>query len=142
MGLLIGKVSKISGTSVDTIRFYEKYGLIPPPSRRESGYREYSGDAVSRLAFIRNAKELGFTLLEIREMLELRTTPGTPCQSVQKLAEEKIHVATEKIERLKAIRSALEKLVEECVESCQDPGDRMSECPILRALETPPSITS
>ncbi len=132
MGLLIGKVAKISGTSVDTIRFYEKQGLIPPPSRRESGYREYTRETLVRLAFIRNAKELGFTLLEIREMLELRTTSGTPCQSVQKLAEDKILVATEKIERLTAIRSALEKLLE----SCRSPGHQTSDCPILDALDT------
>jgi MerR family mercuric resistance operon transcriptional regulator len=131
MGLLIGAVAKMSETSIDTIRFYEKNGLIPPPSRRESGYREYPGETVARLAFIRNAKELGFTLSEIREMLDLRTTPGTPCQSVQKLAEDKIRVATEKIERLIRIRAALETLVE----ACRAPDHPTSDCPILDALD-------
>lgn len=138
MGLLIGKVADMSGTSIDTIRFYEKSGLISPLSRRASGYREYSRDIVARLVFIRNAKELGFTLSEIRDMLELRTSSTTSCESVQKMAEEKVLVATEKIRRLTRIRSALEKLVE----ACRDPGHRTSECPILEALETPPSNTS
>ncbi len=128
--LPIGKVARLSGVSIDTIRFYERNGLIPDPPRRESGYRDYPEETVFRLKFIKNAKEIGFTLAEIRELLGLRTTKKTNCESVQKMAEEKIRVVKEKIRNLEGIQVALEKLLE----SCREPG-HTSECPILDVLE-------
>jgi len=128
--LPIGKVAKLSGVSIDTIRFYERNGLIPDPPRRESGYRAYPEETVFRLKFIKNAKEIGFTLAEIRDLLGLRTTKEANCEAVQKMAEEKIRVVKEKIRTLEGIHVALEKLLE----SCREPGNP-SECPILDVLE-------
>lgn len=130
INLPIGKVARLSGVSIDTIRFYERNGLIPDPPRRESGYRDYPGEIVFRLKFIKNAKELGFTLGEIRDLLGLRTTKDTNCESVQKMAEDKIHGVKEKIQNLLRIQFALEKLIE----SCRDSGNT-SECPILDVLD-------
>lgn len=130
MGLTIGKVARMAGVSIDTVRFYERNGLIPDPPRRESGYRDYSQEIVFRLKFIHNAKELGFTLHEIRDILSLRKMPGAKCQSVQKLAESKVLLVKEKIQRLERIQRALEHLIE----TCRDP-EHTSECPILEVLE-------
>ncbi len=76
--LSIGRVARRAGVGVETVRFYERQGLIEEPPRRMSGYREYDEDVVSRLGFIRRAKELGFTLKEIKELLSLRRDPSTP----------------------------------------------------------------
>lgn len=130
MTFTIGKVSKMAGVSIDTIRFYERLGLIPDPPRRESGYREYSQEIVFRLKFIHNAKKLGFTLHEIRDILDLWRMPGAKCHSVQKLATDKIRMVKEKIERLNQIQQALEFLIE----ACKDPV-HLSDCPILDVLE-------
>ncbi|MEC4683589.1 MAG: heavy metal-responsive transcriptional regulator [Nitrospirota bacterium] len=130
MSLTIGKVARMAGMSIDTIRFYERNGLIPDPPRKESGYRDYPQEIVLRLKFIKNAKELGFTLHEIRDILLLKKIPGAKCQSVQKLAEGKVLLVKEKIRRLVQIQKALEYLVD----ACKDP-DHTSECPILEVLE-------
>jgi Hg(II)-responsive transcriptional regulator len=130
MGLTIGKVARMAGVSIDTVRFYERNGLIPDPPRRESGYRDYSQEIVFRLKFIHNAKELGFTLHEIRDILGLQKIPGAKCQSVQKLAENKTLLVKEKIQRLLRIQKALEYLIE----ACKDP-EHAFECPILEVLE-------
>ncbi len=132
MGLTIGKISRLSGVPIDTIRFYEKNGLIPPPQRRDSGYRDYDRGTVSRLLFIKKAKELGFTLSEIREILDLRTLPGESCVQVQSLAEQKIRSVQDKIRSLEEIHLALKRLLEECH---HHPSPSL--CPILDYLEAP-----
>jgi len=80
--MTIGKLAKRAGVGVETIRFYERKGLLPEPPRRYSGYREYPESAIDRVRFIRRAKELGFTLKEIGELLELRIRPGTTCRQM------------------------------------------------------------
>ncbi len=128
--LTIGKVAKLAGVSIDTIRFYERSRLIPDPPRRESGYREYPREIVFRLKFIHNAKELGFSLHEIQDILSIRKMPGPKCQSVETLAENKLLRVKEKIRSLLRIQQALEHLIE----TCKNPG-HVSECPILEVLE-------
>lgn len=86
MGLSIGNVAKRVGISVDTVRFYEKKGLLPLAPRRESGYRDYPEDTVRRLRFIRNAREIGFTLDEIQGLLSLGSDGDSACWEAQKLA--------------------------------------------------------
>ena len=76
VGLKIGKVARNAGLAIDTVRYYEREGLLQKPARTASGYRHYTPDAVARLRFIRQAKELGFTLAEIRELLTLKVAPG------------------------------------------------------------------
>ncbi len=128
--LSIGKVAKETGLGVETVRYYEREGLIAEPPRRESGYRKYPPEVVSRLLFIRRAKELGFTLREIRELLSLRVAEGKTCLDVKKFAEVKITEVDEKIGHLREIRDALQKLSQSCV------GDGpTSECPILEVLD-------
>jgi len=116
--------------NVETIRYYERRGLIPDPPRRESGYRQYPRDTVARIRFIKRAQELGFSLKEIQELLTLRVDPNTTCGDVRKHAEMKIIDITEKIESLRTMKHALTKLKD----PCRGKGPT-SECPILEMLE-------
>jgi MerR family copper efflux transcriptional regulator len=128
--LTIGQVAKASGVGVETIRFYEREGLIAEPSRRASGYRQYSFEAVRRVRFVRRAKELGFTLREIGELLSLREQSSKPRGEVRALADAKITSINERIRDLERIRRVLETLSQACC------GPGTTECPILDALET------
>src|SRR5262249_21537463 len=110
---------------------YEREGLLQEPSRKESGYRQYPGDVVTRLRFIRRAKELGFTLKEIKELLALRVDPSTTCREVKEQAEAKIAHIEGKIASLVRMKEALVKLAT----VCRGRGPT-SECPILEALES------
>ena len=130
MGLSIGKVAHAAGVSVDAVRFYEREGLIPPVQRTESGYRDYSPETVRRLLFIRRAKETGFSLGEIRELLGLRRESGSSCTSVLTLAQEKLDLVRSKIRDLRRMEAALEGLVADCL----SPGHGDS-CPLLERLE-------
>jgi len=128
--LTIGKVARLAGIGVETIRFYEREGLIEEPPRRESGYRQYPEDTVHRLRFIRRAKELGFTLKEIKELLALRIEPETTCEDIRRRAEAKIGDIEEKICTLNKMKGALKKLTL----ACKGRGP-VSACPILEAME-------
>ncbi len=128
--LTIGQLANKAGVNIDTIRYYEKQGLIPKPSRRESGYRQYSEDSVKRILFIKRAKELGFSLKEISELLSLRLDSRTKCGDVKKRADIKIAEIGEKIQTLQRMKAALIKLVKACEENKQ-----AGECPILEALD-------
>ena len=130
MALTIGQVAGRAGVGVETVRFYEREGLIPEPPRTPSGYRQYAPDAVVRIRFIKRAKELGFTLKEIKELLALRAAPGARCEQVRRVAAEKIEDIDRKIEHLGSMRKALSRVTAECE------GRRpVSECPILEALD-------
>ncbi len=129
--LTIGKVSKQSGIGVETVRFYEKSGLIDEPQRTESGYRQYPASTVVRIRFIRRAKELGFTLKEIKELLNLRLDPTTTCNDVRQMADEKKRDVQAKIQSLKGIERALGELIDACAVGGPD-----GECPILETLES------
>ena len=127
----IGKVAKQVGITVETIRFYEKRGLIEPPRRNESGYRDYPEDVVKLVSFIKRAKELGFSLKEIKNLMSLRFTPGTTCSEVKKQTIEKIADIDRKVDDLLKIKGALTELVSVC------PGQGpLSHCTIMEALES------
>ena len=128
--LTIGEVAKQTGIGVETVRFYEKSGLIDEPPRTEAGYRQYPENTASRVRFIRHAKELGFTLTEIKELLNLRLDPTTTCEDVRQVAEEKLRNVRAKIQSLQAIEMALGELIGACAVGGPD-----GECPILEALE-------
>ncbi len=128
--LTIGQVAKLSDVGVETVRFYERRGLIEEPPRKESGYRQYPQSAVKRINFIKKAKELGFTLKEISGLLNLRLHPGGACSDVREKAMEKISDVKEKIAELDKIQNALTKLAA----SCKGSGP-VSDCPILEALD-------
>lgn len=128
--MTIGRLAKEARVNIDTLRYYEKRGLLPEPPRKESGYRLYNPDAVKRIAFIMHAKELGFTLDEIAELLSLRTDTAKQCKAVQGKAEAKITEIEDKILSLQQIKAALQRLVGSC-----KVNKRLGECPILEALD-------
>ena len=127
--LKIGQLAKAANVNVDTVRYYERRGLIPEPPRKMSGYREYSQDYISRIRFVRRAQGLGFSLKEIEELLGLRVDSQTVCADVQKRTEEKVLDIEGKIQSLKMMKQTLTKLLEHC--ELQEPT---GECPILDML--------
>ena len=129
--LTIGKVAHSAGLAIDTVRYYELEGLLEKPARTASGYRHYRPDVVARLRFIRQAKDLGFSLSEIKELLALRVATGKSCADVRAHAEHKIADVDRRIASLKRVRGALAKLASAC--SGKGP---VSQCPILEALES------
>lgn len=130
--LTIGRIAQSAGVATDTIRFYEREGLLPEPRRRASGYREYDEGAVSRLRFIRRAKDLGFTLDEIRELLALSADRHGGVEGVRERAAARLKAIDERIVELQRVRDGLSELVDAC------PGHGAPEdCPILKALAEP-----
>ncbi len=126
----IGQVAKQSNMSVETIRYYEKEGLIEVPERLHNGYRSYKEETMHRLAFIQQAKELGFSLREIGELLSIKSAENMICDDVKQLAQEKLKNIDSKISLLRRMKKSLEKLVDVC------PGQApVSDCPILDALQ-------
>ncbi|HHI81222.1 MAG TPA: heavy metal-responsive transcriptional regulator [Planctomycetes bacterium] len=129
-GMTIGKLAKEAQVGIETIRFYEREGLLEPPLRRPSGYRQYSEGVIDRLRFIKRGKELGFSLKEIKELLSLRATPGSTCDQVKSQAQAKLEAIEAKIRDLQRMKRALKKLTT----ACRGEGS-VSECPILEAME-------
>ena len=113
---------------METVRFYERQGLLDEPARRASGYRQYSEDVVARLKFIKRAKDLGFSLNEIAEVLNLRSDSSMTCDEVRQSASAKIQDIVRKMEDLRRMKNALEELICACDERTG------SECPFLVAL--------
>jgi len=129
--LTIGKLARAADVGVETIRFYEREGLIDPAARKPSGYRQYSEDAVARLKFIKRAKWLGFTLKEIQALLALRHDPGARRSTLRARTLAKIADIETRIEELTRMKAALLPLVESC-----DGQGALEGCPILNALES------
>jgi len=125
----IGELSKHTDVSIDTIRYYELRGLIPPALRTVSGYRQYAADDVLRLRFIVQAKELGFTLEEISQLLALRSGERN-CAEVRAVAEAKAGEIGERIRKLSRMREILLALAEQCEQTSD-----ADSCPILKSLE-------
>lgn len=128
--LTIGHVARRAGVGVETVRFYEREGLLAGPPRTASGYRQYGEDVVARLRFIKRAKALGFTLKEIGELLALRLDPETSCAEIKDRAKAKIDDIQAKIRDLQRMQEALVKPAA----SCKGDGPT-SACPILDALD-------
>lgn len=127
--LTIGRVASAAGVGIDTIRYYEREGLLPEPERRLSGYRDYTPDAVTRLRFIRRAKELGFTLPEIRELLALSADRERGVRGVKQRAEARLVEIDRRVRELKRVQRGLKNLIGAC------PGHgALESCPILTAL--------
>jgi MerR family transcriptional regulator, copper efflux regulator len=129
--LTIGEVAKQAQVRIETLRYYERTGLVARPLRSESNYRLYPLETVQRVQFIKRAQELGFSLKEIMELLALRATPETPCADIRNRALDKITTIEEKIQTLTAMKHALAKLVD----TCSGQGE-ITDCPILAALDT------
>lgn len=139
--LTIGTLAEAAGVGVETVRFYERKGLIARPPKPQRGIRDYPPEAVARIRFIREAQELGFTLKETAELLALRADPDADCTAVREQAEAKLRDVEGKARRLEAIREALETLIAAC------PGTgSTTACSILDALDrrsiTPPGASA
>lgn len=128
--LSIGQVARRAGVGVETVRFYEREGLLEEPPRRASGYRQYSEQVVKRLHFIKRAKQLGFSLKEISELLLLRVDAQTSCEEVKGRTEAKIAEVERKLVELQRMRQALLQVASLC--TGQGPTSR---CPMLDALD-------
>ena len=128
--LTIGQVARSAGIGVETVRFYEREGLLEEPERRASGYRQYGEEVVRRLRFIRRAKELGFTLKEIADLLALRHDPAATRTDVRERVRAKVEDIEAKVRDLQRIRAVLLSLGETC--HGQGPA---SDCPILEAID-------
>jgi MerR family mercuric resistance operon transcriptional regulator len=124
-----GEVAARAGVNIQTLRYYERRGLLGRAPRTAAGYRRYPGDAVRVVRFIKRAQELGFSLDEVGELLRLRCVSGARRRSARGLAVAKIGDIETKIRQLEAMRTALAHLVSACGD------DRAAECPILEALE-------
>lgn len=133
MDLTVGKLAKEAGVNLQTIRYYEKRKLIPPAKRTPNGYRQYSPNIVRRVLFIKRAQELGFSLREIQELLNLRRTSSNTCSQVCQKTEVKIHEIEKKIDSLKRVKAALSQLKSQCSDNIRT--NHTSECPLLDALE-------
>src|SRR5207253_7102533 len=129
-GLRSSELANRGGVNLETVRYYERRGLLPKPPRTAAGYRAFDGDAVRRLRFIKQAQALGFSLKEVRELLALRLDPRTSCADVRRRAEAKIADIEERLRGLRAMKKVLVRITA----ACAGHGP-VSECPILESLE-------
>ncbi len=132
--LSTGDVAREAGVNIQTLRYYERRGLLQAPQRSEGGHRQYLAESVRLIRFIKRAQDLGFTLKEVEELLVLRSARGRECSRVQRLASAKLTDVDEKITQLRAIRRAISTLVE----SCASRGESL-DCPIPEALDDEPT---
>ncbi len=126
--LPIGALSRRTGTKVQTIRYYERIGLMRPPERSEGGQRRYHARDLDRLAFIRHARQLGFALDAIRELLALADHPQRSCADADSIARRQLDQVERRIARLKALETELERMIGECR------GGSVAECRVLEVL--------
>lgn len=124
----IGRLAKASGVKVPTIRYYEQIGLLPSPPRTEGNQRRYPPVAVERLAFIRHARELGFDLPAIRELLSLAAHPTAPCDDADDLARRQLAAVERRIASLESLRGELARMVAAC------DGGAIHECRVMQVI--------
>ncbi len=131
-----GELARRAGVGVETLRFYERQGLLPKPPQRASGYRDYPPQAVSLVRFVKRAQALGFSLREVKELLALREVPRATCGDVVALARHKVEEIDAKVADLRAMRAALTGLLKGCTGTAP-----IARCPIIESLtgedETP-----
>lgn len=127
-GLGIGELARAAATKVQTIRYYEEIGLISPLERTEGGHRVYGSEHSRRLKFIRHARELGFGIDEIRELLKLSDNPHMSCSTADRIASGHLEQVELRITKLRALRKELKRMVEECSH------DRVSQCRVIEVL--------
>ena len=129
--LTIGQVSKVTGCKVQTIRYYEEIGLLPPPARSEGNQRIYEQSQIGRLVFIRHARQLGFPLDSIRELLRLADEPDQSCAAVDAIANAQLGDVEQRIAQLQSLKGELERMIAQCR------GGSIADCRIIEALGTP-----
>ncbi len=127
--ITIGKLAEASGVSITAIRYYEKNQLVMPNSRTKAGYRLYTKDIITKLRFIKNAQQLGFTLEEIADLIQLQNNSSATCKQIKARAYKKLQSVEQKIQSLMKIKTALSSLYQNC-----DSRKAINACPILEAL--------
>lgn len=130
MAMKIGSVAEAAGVEVSTVRYYERRGLLAEPPRTDSGYRQYDASVIDRIRFVRQAQDLGFTLEEIEELLDLRVEDPASCGVVEEATRSKLRSVDAKIRELRRLRVVLARLVRSCEEK-----EATDECPVLGMLE-------
>lgn len=128
MGLKIGQLSAATGTNVETIRYYERIGLLPAPDRTSGNYREYAPEHVDRLNFIRHARGLGFDIQSIRSLLDLAQDPNRDCGEADRIASGHLLAVERKIAQLQQLQQELQRMISQCR------GGSVSNCRILQVL--------
>lgn len=124
----IGELSRRTGVKVTTIRYYEQMGLINPAERSEGNQRRYEKNDLERLAFIRHARDLGFDVPAIRDLIALSQHPAAPCAGADRIAEDHLDAVREKIAKLRKLEQELERIVSHCS------GHSVEDCYVIRAL--------
>jgi DNA-binding transcriptional MerR regulator len=132
--LTIGQLGRATDTKVETIRYYEKIGLLPAPRRTAGNYRSYVAEHLQRLGFIRRARELGFTIEDVRELLKLAAHGERPCEEVDQVVARHLETTERKIEALNRLRRELCDTLNSCK------GGRIAECRVIQALSPAPTI--
>lgn len=124
----IGELAQATGTKAETIRYYEREGILPYADRTDSNYRDYSKDHLATLTFVRRARELGFSMAQVRELLALSDRDDKPCQDVDRLARSQIDEVQRKIDDLTAMRDELSRMLAAC------DTDKIGQCRIVESL--------
>jgi MerR family mercuric resistance operon transcriptional regulator len=127
-GLTIGETARRSGCNIETVRYYERIGLMPRPPRSMGGHRLYGGEAISRLAFIRRARELGFAIEDIRALLGLVDRRAANCGEVKRIAEKQLDAIQARIGDLRRLERDLQGMMSLCS------GRRIPDCPVIDSL--------
>jgi Cu(I)-responsive transcriptional regulator len=128
----IGELASSTGTKVETVRYYEKIGLLPPPARTSANYRAYGGEHLARLSFIRRARDLGFTLEAVRELLTLSDDKAQACEAVDGIARVHLTEIDRKVADLKALRTELSRVLNSCSHGT------VADCKIIETLAPRP----
>ena len=127
----IGELAQATGTKAETIRYYEREGILPAADRTDSNYRDYSNDHLATLTFVRRARELGFSMAQVRELLALSDHDDKPCEHIDQLVQRQMVEVERKIADLSTLRDELGQMLQ----SCQ--ADRIGECRIVESLARP-----
>jgi DNA-binding transcriptional MerR regulator len=126
--LQIGDLSRATGVNIETIRYYERAGVLPTPARQSNGRRSYGAADARRLGFIRHARELGFDLSSVRVLLALQEQPEASCEDASRIAQSQLEAVESRLARLLSLRDELSRMISECARG------RVSECRVIEAL--------
>ncbi len=126
--LSIGELARRTGVKIPTIRYYEQTGLIDPPDRTGGNQRRYGRDALRRLSFIRHARDLGFSVEAIRELIDLNRDPDRTCSEIDLIARDHLAEVEERIARLSALRAELKRMIAQCA------GGKIAECSVMESI--------
>lgn len=128
----IGELAKATGTKAETIRYYEREGILPAADRTDSNYRDYSKDHLATLTFVRRARGLGFSMAQVRQLAALSDHEDKPCEDVDQLVRRQLAEVDQKIADLASLRKELREMVRSCE------GERIGDCRIIESLSIPP----